>query len=80
MMSDYEKACYDLHNLLNELGNKEPIGYRLHFQLYGESSISVYKTIDSKKSEQIFLIKADDGMECYQRAIHELKDYLRRIK
>lgn len=71
---------HEFYQIYRSLRNKKNLRLHSHFSLYDDSFIEIWEYANEKRVRKIVRAKEENEIECYRRAIEELKDYAQKAE
>lgn len=75
MEDEYKKVVKNFYEIFRPLQRKYHLRSHMNFSLYDDGLIEIWEYKDERKGKCILRVNETEDIECYKRAIEELKSY-----
>lgn len=66
---------HKFYQIYRPLQRMHSLRYHMHFDVYGNNLIEIWEYEGEQRKRRICKVKEESDIECYKRAIDELKSY-----
>lgn len=75
MEEEYTEVVREFYALYRPLQKKHNLRYHMHFDLYNDGLIEIWEYEGEKQKRCISIAREENDIDCYRRAIDDLKHY-----